>query len=109
MNISNYEWVKHVSATKLPSSSLVLVTKFARNVRRLNGRILSLRDPLLFHAMVEEIIITDDSELVRLFDLLVVDLKRIALKSGLDVPENVIARENDRQASDMTYRGVSVK
>jgi hypothetical protein len=109
MNISDYEWVGKVSAKNLSSTSLVFVTKFTRHVRRLNGRVLSMSDPLLFRNMVEEIIITDDSELARIFDLLLVDIKRIAIKSGLEVPKNLLVQANDQHTSGMDYRGVSVK
>lgn len=109
MNIEDYEWLEQVPAKSLSSSSLVLVTKFTRHVRSLNGRILSLRDPLLFRNMVEEVITTDDKTLDAIFANLMVDVKSVAVKVGLQVPKHLLNNSSVAQASNLTYRGVTVE
>lgn len=109
MNIADYEWLEQVSAKKLSSSSLVSITKFARHVRRLNGRILGLRDPLLFRNMVEEMIITGDETLVSIFNKLMVEVKSVALKDGVEVPKHLLDEPKLNQNKNLTYRGVQVK
>lgn len=109
MNASEYEWIEQLSAKNLSSSSLVLITKFARHVRRLNGRILVLRDPLLFRNMAEEVIMTRDEVLETLFNKLMVDIKSVALKAGLDVPKEVFSESRSEQFSNLSYRGSQVK
>lgn len=109
MNMSDYQWLKQVSAKNLSTTSIVTVTKFARYVRRLNGRVLSLRDPLLFNNMLEEVIVSNDPELTSMFKLVLNDIQKIAIKSGVDVPENLLVNSDGKNRKAMTYRGVPVK
>jgi hypothetical protein len=44
-----------------------------------------------------------------LFDLLLVDIKAIAVKSGLDVPKHLMVQKSDRQVSSMTHRDIPVE
>lgn len=109
VKIEDYEWLEQVPARSLSSSSLVLVTKFTRHVRSLNGRILGLRDPLLFRNMMEEVIVTNDKTLASIFTDLMVDVKGVAVKAGLEVPKHLLNNSKAAQGSNLTYRGVAIE
>ena len=81
--MENYEWVRKVPVNKLSNRSLVLVSRFARQLKQANGRVLALRDPELPINLVREAEMANDSRLTSLLNNLLDEFFLIAESEGL--------------------------
>ncbi len=81
--MENYEWVSKVPVNKLSNRSLVLMSRFARQLKQVNGRVLSLRDPDLTMNLVREAQMANDPRLTSLLNNLLDEFFEIAENEGL--------------------------
>jgi len=81
--MENYEWVSKVPVNKLSNRSLVLISRFARQLKQINGRILALRDPEMPMNLVKEAQMANDPRLTSLLNNLLDEFFVVAESEGL--------------------------
>lgn len=104
--MENYEWVRKVPVNKLSNRSLVLVSRFARQLKQITGRVLALTSPDMPINIVKEAQMANDSRLNSLLNNLLDEFFVIAETEGVVVdlldqskPEQVRRSTRDPETS----------
>lgn len=100
--MSEYKWVEGVAVNGLSNRALMLISRFARVLKQVNGRVLSLRDPDLAVHVVQEFQIAQDPRLEPIFNDLIKEFR--ALIEDSSSPKSR-ARPSDTENSVELYRG----
>jgi len=108
--MGNYDWVENVVVNRLSSRALVLLSRFARILKQVNGDVLSLQDPQLTKKLVYSVQKTRDSRLEKIFDELLVEFYEFSENStdrefGSKSVKKKTA-EDSADTSSTVYRGV---
>lgn len=112
--MSEYSWVEEIVVKQLSNRALVLVSRFARILKQVNGNVLVLQDPMLAKNMVREVTETDDPRLKRIFDDLLLEFHAMAdNKDSAEKPNSATdnAHNDDGHVADdevQFYRGVPI-
>ncbi len=110
--MGNYDWVENVVVKRLSSRALVLISRFARILKQINGDVLSLQDPQLTKKLVFAVQKTRDSRLEQIFDELLVEFYEFSeSKAGREfnlqsarASKNSVTSNTDSNGA--VYRGV---
>ena len=76
--MADYEWVENLVIKSFSNTALVQVSRFARILKQINGRVLSLRDPELARNLVREVKQTNDPRLKSIFESLLPEFHAMA-------------------------------
>jgi len=119
--MSEYGWVERVVTKQLSNRALVLVSRFARILKQVNGHVLSLQDPMLAKNVVAEVLAANDERLVAIFDELLVEFhqmvesgdavaagNRITLQEGVPISVDTSFASKKIRDTKIIYRGVEV-
>ena len=100
--MDDYKWVSKVPVNKLSNRSLVLVSRFARQLKQLNGRVLELTSPNMPMNLVKEAQLANDSRLNALLNNLLDEFFVVAETEGVVIdifdhsrPEHVGSSAHD--------------
>ena len=104
--MDNYQWVSKVPVNRLSNRSLVLVSRFARQLKQLNGRVLVLTSPDMPMNIVKEAQLANDSRLNALLNNLLDEFFRVAEAEGVVIdlfdqsrPEHVGGSSHDPEVN----------
>jgi hypothetical protein len=86
--MTDYEWVENLEIKSFSNVALVQLSRFARVLKKVNGHVLSLRDPELPRNLVREVRETGDPRLRSLFESLLPEFYVIAKRSSVPVKGN---------------------
>ena len=99
--MENYEWVGKVPVNKLSNRSLVLVSRFARQLKQLTGRVLELTSPDMPINIVKEAQMANDSRLNSLLNNLLDEFFIVAESEGVVL--DLLDRSRPAQVSSSAY------
>jgi len=98
--MEDYKWVEDIPSCQLSNRALVLVCKFSRVLKKLEGRHLNLQAPDLAASVVREHQLTDSAELHSIFDELVEEFHAAAeLHKNSSLSRSVVAKKSDKHSS----------
>lgn len=92
----DYKWVESVPVKPLSNRALVLVSRFARTLKQLNGNVLSRQDPQLTKKMVAEVNSNNDPRLKPIFKELLLEF-------------HGLVEQGDRGTSEAVYSSSALK
>lgn len=109
--MSEYGWVEEIVINQLSNRALVLVSRFARILKQVNGDRLNLQDPHLAKNVVHAMNETNDPRLKRIFDDLLLEFHVLAEGEELISPKENVAIDVDSVKSSEVrfYRGVPIE
>ena len=99
--MENYEWVGKVPVNKLSNRSLVLVSRFARQLKQLTGRVLELTSPDMPINIVKEAQMVNDSRLNSLLNNLLDEFFIVAESEGVVL--DLLDRSRPAQVNGSAY------
>lgn len=105
--MGNYSWVENVVVKRLSSRALVLISRFARILKQINGDVLSLQDPQLAKKLVYAVQKTRDRRLEEIFDELLVEFHTFSESETVRQSNAKSARaRKGSERRENSYRGV---
>lgn len=109
--MSEYGWVEEIVINQLSNRALVLVSRFARILKQVNGHRLNLQDPHLAKNVVHVMNETDDPRLKKIFDDLLLEFHVLAEgEELLNSNENISVDVDSVQSTGVRfYRGVPIE
>ena len=99
--MENYEWVGKVPVNKLSNRSLVVVSRFARQLKQLTGRVLELTSPDMPINIVKEAQMANDSRLNSLLNNLLDEFFIVAESEGVVL--DLLDRSRPAQVGSSAY------
>ncbi len=122
VNTQDIDWLETTEFNGLSTKGMMLCSRFARELKRVDGRILSLRDPRLPKFISQSVRANPNPALVNIFNDLVAELEVLSEKRGQpryrgsvtnkDVIESSNASDKGQtssQGAPKMYRGVMVE
>lgn len=105
VNTSDLDWLESLRNPSLSNHALMLCSRFARALKIVDGQTLELRDPKLTESICHATRRTDNPALIKIFNDLVVELKKLTEHKDhtSDRSARDFANANSRKAK--TYRG----
>lgn len=116
--VNEFGWVEEVPLSSFSNKALIIASRFARVLKRVNGNQIVLQDKHLAKKIRHEVDETNDPKLRSLFDELVVELKTFAETRNQpryrgSVQKPAVEKEATTTKSDspktVMYRGVEIE
>lgn len=82
INTSDVEWVESLEPRGLSNRALMLCSRFARELKRVDGRNLKLKDPKLPRKIGQVVRTTQSPSLLKIFQDLVIEFELLAEQRG---------------------------
>ena len=109
--MTDYSWVQQITVKHLSNRALMLISRFARLVKRVNGNVINLQDPNVAMQVVDQAQQFDDESVDALLNDIIEEFKRSADEQGILVPKAAPVEKEAAQSDTETvtyYRGVAV-